>query len=494
MKRKMSRLLGSVIAIVLLICGIYYAEELTRLKSSSARDLSYESYFDYADDYDVLFFGTSHMMFGICPLELWNDYGMVSYNWGSPICTIPMSYWKLLSILDYATPDLVVVDCFGATFPYKSDSAGRMHEAFDAFDFSLTKYNAVNDLMDDYEKYTEQDRINILFKLSAYHSRWEELKRIDFDNSFVDTKGGETMVNVAVTREISTTSEKIEITPEMEGVNYLRKIIETCQEKDISILLTYLPYSVSEIWKKESNMIQDIADEYGINYVNFTNLNVVNYNTDFADESHMNISGDKKVTKYLGQYIMDNFEIADMRNDGALSQQWDQDYADFVDWEMELLASQTSLPNYLLLLGDTPVDYIIDVRNKDIFYSDYYIGLLENLGINISLLCENSDFIIGRNGGAQSIIIDNFRENGSNIKTEAGDVQIYYDVDGAYHDGATGYYSVYVDGEEWLVGNIEDDTSMQISVKRCGDSIDNVKFLYTVNFESVEVNVSDVNR
>lgn len=159
-----------------------------------------------------------------------------------------------------------------------------------------------------------------------------------------------------------------------------------------------------------------------------------------------------------------------------------------------MLSSQTSLPNYLLLLGDTPVDYIIDVRNKDIFYSDYYIGLLENAGIDISLLCENSDFIIVRNGGAQSIIIDNFRENESNIKTEAGDVQIYYDVDGAYHDGATGYYSVYVDGEEWLVGNIEDDTSMQISVKRCGDSIDNVKFLYTVNFESVEVNVSDVNR
>lgn len=321
MKKKMSRLLGSVITIVLLICGIYYAGELTRLKSSSARDLSYESYFDYADDYDVLFFGTRHVMFGVCPLELWNDYGMVSYNWGSPTCTIPMCYWKLMNTLDYASPDLVVVDCFRAILTDKSDSAERMHEAFDAFDFSLTKYNAVNDLMDDSEKYTEQDRINILFKLSAYHSRWEELKEIDFGNSFVDSKGGEVMTNVVVPREISTTSEKMEITPEMEGVNYLRKIIEACQKKGISVLLTYLPYQVSEGWKKESNMIQDIADEYGINYINFTDLNVVNYATDFADGSHMNISGDKKVTKYLGQYIMDNYEITDRRNDGVLSRQ-----------------------------------------------------------------------------------------------------------------------------------------------------------------------------
>lgn len=488
-------MLGIFITLVLLICGISYVDRLTRLKSSSARDLSYESYFRYADDYDVLFFGTSHVMYGVSPLDLWNDYGMVSYNWGSPTCTIPSIYWKLMNVLDYATPDLVVVDCFRAVWMDKSYSVERMHEAFDAFDLSLTKYNTVNDLMDDSEKYTEQDKINVLFRLSAYHSRWEELQKIDFDNLFVDTKGGELEVNVAVPIEISATSEKAEITPEMEGVNYLRKIIETCQEKNIPILLTYLPYPTSEEWKKESNMVQDIADEYGIGYINFTNLDVVNYGIDCADDSsHLNISGNKKVTKYLGQYIRDNYGIEDMRNDNVLSQQWNQDYADYVQWKMDLLACQVSLSNYLMMLSDVPVDYVIDVHDKDLFYDDLYMNLLENLGVDISLIGENTDFIIVRNGGAQNTVINDFRENGSIIETEVGYVQIYYSIDRDSNDKASGCYGIYVDGEEWLIGNTEEDTSMQITVKKLGKSIDNVKFVYSVNSEVAEVNVSEVNR
>ena len=495
MKKKKRRLLASIITIALIICGINYVEELTRLKCSSARDLSYESYFDYADDYDVLFFGTSHVMYGICPLELWNDYGITSYNWGSPTCTIPSIYWKLMNVLDYATPDLVVVDCFRAVWTDKSYNVERLHEAFDAFNLSLTKYNAINDLMDDTEKYTEMDKLNVLFKLSAYHNRWEELQKKDFDNPYIDTKGGEFEVNVAVPIEISTTSEKTAITAEMEGVNYLRKIIELCQSKNIPILLTYLPYPTLDEEKKEANMIQDIANEYNVDYINFTDIDIVNYDTDYADAfSHMNISGNKKVTEYLGQYIMYNYEITDMRNDYTLSQQWNQDYADLIDWEMELLVSQTSLANYLMLLSVTPVDYIIIVRDKDILFDKYYIELIENLGIDISLINRDSDFVIVRNGSAENTIINNYIEDESIIKTEVGNVQVYYDNDGVYHDGVKGYYSIYVDEEEWLVGNIADDTDVQIVVKKCGECIDNVKFVYDVNLESIEASIIEVYR
>lgn len=495
MKRKMKRLLGSIITLVLLICGINYVDELTRLKSSSARDLLYRSYFEYANDYDVLFFGTSHVMYGINPLELWHDYGIVSYNWGSPTCTIPNIYWKLMNVLDYATPDLVVVDCFRTVWIDKSYSVERMHEAFDAFDFSLTKYNAVNDLMDDPRKYSEKDKINVLFRLSAYHNRWEELHRIDFDNSFVDTKGGEFEVNVAVPIEISTTFDKTEITPEMEGVNYLRRTIEACQEGNIHILLTYLPYPTSEEWKKEANMIQDIADEYGVDYINFTNLDVVNYNTDCADDSsHLNISGNGKVTEYLGEYIKENYEILDFRNDDALSLQWNHDYTSYVDWKTSLFNEQDSLLNYLMLLRDAPIECIIDIRNKDIFCSDLYMELLGNLGVDISLISEKTDFILIKNGNTKNVIINNFRENGSVGETDVGEIQIYYSTDNIGQDEIVRNYTIYVDGEKWLAGSMVDDTSMRIVVRQQEDIIDDVKFVYDVNLESTEVSILSVNR
>ena len=49
-------------------------------------------------DIDVLFFGTSHVVDGIYPMELWKDYGIASYNLGFNQCTMPTAYWLLSEV------------------------------------------------------------------------------------------------------------------------------------------------------------------------------------------------------------------------------------------------------------------------------------------------------------------------------------------------------------------------------------------------------------
>ena len=39
----------------------------------------------------------------------------------------------------------------------------------------------------------------------------------------------------------------------------------------------------------------------------------INYETDFRDESHLNYSGAKKATSYMGQYLMENYDLPDKR-------------------------------------------------------------------------------------------------------------------------------------------------------------------------------------
>ena len=341
-KKTIQQVISVLITICLLVSCLYYIQQLTRAKPVQMRDISYCTYFDYAEDYDVLYFGTSHVMYGISPLEIWNNYGITSYNWGSPYCSLPSSYWKLKNVLDYETPKLVVVDCYLTTWIEKTYGAYRMHQAFDAFPLSYTKWMTVNDLMKDEMAYvgltyTDAERYGMLFPLYSYHTRWKDLQKDDFVKEYIDTKGYVFLLNVAEPDEISNTSEKAEITEDMSGVIYLERIIEECQSRNIPLLLTYLPFPTDETSKKESNMIQDIADKYGVDYINFTNFDIVNYETDYADpSSHMNISGQKKVSEYLGEYILENYGIED-RRDSAIASQWNTWYEEYKEYEDELI-------------------------------------------------------------------------------------------------------------------------------------------------------------
>lgn len=489
MQKKTAQQVVSVLAaICLLVSCLYYIQQLTRKKSAEVSDLSYSTFFEYAGDYDVLYFGTSHVMYGMSPLELWNEYGITSYNWGSPHCTLPSTYWKLRNVLDYETPKLVVVDCYVATWTQKSYGAYRMHQAFDAFPLSYTKWMAVNDLMKDEMAYvglvyTDSERYGVLFPLYNYHSRWKDLQKEDFVKELVDTKGYELIANVAEPDEISNTSEKTEIAEDMAGVIYLERIIEECQNRNIPLLLTYLPFPIDETSKKEANMIQDIADKYGVNYINFTNLDVVNYHTDFADpSSHMNISGQKKISKYLGEYILENYEIED-RRDSEIAGLWNVWYEEYKEYEAGLIHSQDGLNTYLMLLYHFPDDVIIDLKDNALLSNHVYRDLLSGVGSGTDKINETTDFIIVHAG--KTIVLDHFRENGVSKETELGDFSLRQE---------DGEYSIYINGEKYYTGSMADNASLRIRVTKKDEVLDDVRFEYTVDSENANVNVSAVNR
>lgn len=488
MQTILKRFVAVMLTIMLIIGGLLYVQDITRVKTAVTRDMSYKTFFDYASEYDVLYFGTSHVMYGINPLEIWNDYGITSYNWGSPTCSIPSIYWKLMNILDYSTPKLVVIDCLRVTWTYKSYNTYRLHEAFDAFPLSYTKWKAVNDLMKDQARmedgmiYSDLDRFNLLFPLSAYHSRWDQIGAADFNYQFVDTKGCEFEINVAEPREISNTTEKAELTEEMQGVIYLRKIIEECQNREISVLLTYLPYPTDEKGKKESNVIQQIADEYGVNYINFTDIDVVNYDTDYSDPtSHMNITGQKKVSEFLGNYIIENYDIEDKRND-INAAQWNSWYSTYKDYEKDFLKKQYNLSSYLMLLYKSNDVIVIDMKDSSILNNYVYFSLITNIGEGSNEINSETDFIIAQDG--KVVVLDDFRDNGVSKDTEIGTVSLYYGED---------VYGLYVNGDEYYIGTLDDAISMQIKVRKGDLTIDNVKFSYVVD-ANLDVNIFDINR
>ena len=69
------RILACLLTLVLLVCLLTVLTNLTERKDS---DEKYAGFFSEEENFDVLFFGTSHVINGVYPMELWNDYGIVS--------------------------------------------------------------------------------------------------------------------------------------------------------------------------------------------------------------------------------------------------------------------------------------------------------------------------------------------------------------------------------------------------------------------------------
>ena len=288
-------------------------------------------------------------------MELWKDYGIVSYNFGGHGNQMGTNYWVMRNALDYTTPKLMIIDVFGVHYQgRRSSTAGQMHEAFDAFPMSRTKYEMVLDLFEEGDE-AYDSRWEYFWSFGKYHSRWNDLKAEDFRPEMNKEKGAEFRIDVAVPGDYPVCSrDQVMEDADTVGMEYLCKMIEECQKRGIEVLLTHLPYPAEVDWQKAANAVYEVAERYGVDYINFVEMNnVVDYQIDCYDvSSHLNPSGGRKVTDYLGNYLVTRYGIPDRREDVRYAQ-WHQDFAEYDAYVKDKVRQQDELEDILMLLRDS---------------------------------------------------------------------------------------------------------------------------------------------
>jgi hypothetical protein len=126
-----------------------------------------------------------------------------------------------------------------------------------------------------------------------------------------------------------TTAELMEL--HQKNLLYLLKIIELAKAKDVALVLIKTPNAETfyqEDEQKTYNAVRKIADENQIPFIDY-NTNEhrramnLDFNTDVFDESHLNISGSEKFSKYIAAYLKENYDLPDRRGNPAYSS-WDE--------------------------------------------------------------------------------------------------------------------------------------------------------------------------
>lgn len=386
---KLQRIASFLITVCLTIVLLAGLTSITESKGSLEK---YIQFFEQDADFDVLFMGSSKVINGILPMELWNDYGIISYNMGGHANTIPTSYWVLRNALDHTTPKCVVFDCTGSgTGGLVSTNFDYTHLSFDAFPLSPTKIQAVFDLVDP-EAWEDPlaKRMELLWNFSVYHSRWNSLKPGDFYPYYTYQKGAEPRVNVSIPAKMATLPADRKNTTETTGMQYLIKAIELCRERGIDIILIHLPYPANEGDLIAANTVTDVAERYSVDYLNFFEMDVVDYRTDMNDpNSHLNPSGAMKVTDYLGRFLSERYDIPN-RKDHPDYQSWFYDAEQYHRKKVKLFTETNSAWNYWMLLSDDDFSFIADLSESDLKQDEVLTALLRNAGIqpeNVSGRC-----------------------------------------------------------------------------------------------------------
>lgn len=384
MKKVLSQVMSVVLVIALITAILHGVDRFFEYKQSRAKC---DAFFDASEDFDILFFGTSHAVMGYLPMELWDEYHVTSYSFSNYGQWLPVDYWLLRLALEYHKPKLVVIDTYYYDFDekYSKDHLPYAHEELDGFPYSSLKKAAVDDL------FPSDKRWDFLFPFSVYHSQWNSISENNFRSArdiYTYGQGSdESALNVDDTALLVKPQKDIDPVYNTEvqdvesvGKEYLEKSIELCQEKGIDVLLTTIPFVADENYTRINNGIYEIAEKYGVNFYNGLRENIIDVKTDLWDAGHLNSSGGRKWTNKLGEFIKNNYDIPP-HTEGDLFDQWNSDYnGEYMNFKIKKMSQNYSMENYLMLGADKHLSACVYISNVESYKnSEELNALLENM-------------------------------------------------------------------------------------------------------------------
>ena len=331
---------------------------------------------------DVLFYGSSVTAAAVDPFQLYNDYGISSYNLGVISQTMSGTYFWVKESLKTQKPKVIFVEI--KTLGRHEDkletkarkSYDYMHIGKNKLQYAFETVNTGNTSEDANEADGEMDIWEYLFPLSVYHTRWSELDYDDYDfslgNNRSDTKGYAALADTF--KYVSSYDKDMDEAGKYDGFedktvkykqynstnkSYAKRIAKLAKENNVELVFYKTPDTSWSV--KKYNYVKDIADKLGVKYIDFNLKSIrqelnLDFAEDGADSIHMNIKGAKKVTSYIGEYLTKNYKLTNYKNGNSDVKK---------DFEAGMKNYEYSIASSKLSMETSLSDYLKDINNKD---------------------------------------------------------------------------------------------------------------------------------
>ena len=396
--------------IVVVTITLFMISKLTFLLSDKESYRNYSSFLEDDLDYDVLFVGSSHVRYGFYPMELWEDHGITSYNLAGDANTLPVDYWLIKQAFHYNIPKVVVLDVYDNTPNSVVGGWEFVHYSTNVFPISLDKIKMVRDLgrnpeWKDNLGNPASERWDLVFPIAEYHDRWAKLIDPDYSayKDWVEQsairKGAKPLTDI-VEREEKTYPEVIDAEYDVIAQEYLEKTIELCQEEGCRVILVNTGYDCNDAAKLFADSVPEIADKYGLEYIDFTAMDVIDFSCDLQTtgwNTHVNASGGQKLTDYIGEVLSDDYGMQDHKDDPSC-RKFHDDHDKYTDYIDQLIRGTSSLDEYLELMYGRDFNVTIDISDEGILQDGFVIPMMINLGIDVDKISSGTEITIDSEG------------------------------------------------------------------------------------------------
>lgn len=258
---------------------------------------------------DLMILGSSRAAHHYVPQVFEDSLGMSCYNAGSDGMCIYYHYGILASRIQRGCPPkMVILEVISTDVEVSQGATFSLDAALDRFSPHYGEFAEIDSL---FAFNGWKEKLKLFSKTYKYNSKlvqtikcnyipWPEDRGYEALNGVMYIAEGQQAADVLVS-----SSEKSNI--EQRKLMYLQKFIDVCKAHDIKLVMCYSPYYGQAV-PKSIHMIQHIADEKDVLFLNYGDDVRFQKSEYFQDASHLNDVGaneySKEIVKVLKEKIV----------------------------------------------------------------------------------------------------------------------------------------------------------------------------------------------
>lgn len=294
-------------------------------------------YAEPKNEIDALFLGSSNAYEDINPLVLWKQKKITSYVLGSGSQKVWTSYYYLQEALKYQKPKVVLLELYGLKMNYINNDAMN-RKVFDYMKLSKEKLDSIDSSID----INAESKMSYIFTIMRYHDRWQDLTQKDFtyplgNKNFI-YKGHWIHFNTVKTDTMNFYAKTDEYNIDPKVMKYLDKIVDLCKQENIELMFFKSPRS--DWYEADYLTAKRYAEKQNIPYIDYNlfykDLGITDEKHFRDNGGHLNDEGANILTKNIGQYLSENYNIISQKND-IINKHWDDDYNSYLVQKKEYI-------------------------------------------------------------------------------------------------------------------------------------------------------------
>lgn len=316
MQRNLKNLRSFIITTCLTVSLIIYAGNVVRPITDC--DTCIDTINTFHDmpknSFEVIGFGSSHMWKGVNAMEMYKSYGVGAYNYGANWQALNTTLLFMQDAFKTQSPKVVLIECFKVAEILKdTDVTGEIYYTRELPE-SREKHEYLKQCFgNDIERW-----LSYYMPLCAFHNNWINLTTESFmwnssTTDYAKTMGSELwdLYGYAAIPNPNT-FQQWEL-PE-ESIEILDQIVALCRKNNAEIIFFTTPHQGEYVY---NNAMAAYAEANDCVYINMFESELLQSmdlrGEDFYDLGHTNTIGATKIANYLASYIVENYDVTDMR-------------------------------------------------------------------------------------------------------------------------------------------------------------------------------------